>query len=223
MVWGMTDNPVTPELLLNAYASGVFPMADSRDDAEIFWVDPVRRGILPLNDFHVSRSLKKLVKQEKFDVRIDTDFRGVMKACAASADRREGTWISQHIEDLYCELHTHGFTHSVECWNDEKLVGGLYGVSLAGAFFGESMFHTETGASKVALVHLVAQLKAGGFTLLDTQFGTDHLAQFGVIEIAREDYHILLDQALNQATANFNELRQGLSGSTILQLITQTS
>jgi len=219
----MTDNPVTPELLLNAYASGVFPMADSRDDAEIFWVDPVQRGILPLDSFHISRSLRKLVKQEKFDVKIDADFRGVMQACAASADGREDTWISQYIEDLYCELHARGFTHSVECWNGDKLVGGLYGVSLAGAFFGESMFHTETGASKVALVHLVARLKAGGFSLLDTQFGTDHLAQFGVIEVVRGAYHTLLDQALSQADANFNELRQGLSGSTILQLITQTS
>ncbi len=219
----MTDNQVTSELVLNAYASGVFPMADSRDDSEIFWVDPVQRGILPLDGFHISRSLRKLVKQEKFDVRINTAFRSVMQACAASSDGREGTWISQHIEDLYCELHTRGFTHSIECWSGDKLVGGLYGVSLAGGFFGESMFHIETGASKVALVHLVARLKAGGFTLLDTQFGTDHLAQFGVIEIARKAYHTLLDQALDQADADFNELRQGLSGSTILQLITQTS
>jgi len=219
----MTDNQVTPELVLNAYASGVFPMADSRDDTEIFWVNPVQRGILPLDDFHISRSLRKLVKQEKFEVRINTAFRSVMQACAASSIGREGTWISQYIEDIYCDLHARGFTHSIECWRGDKLVGGLYGVSLAGGFFGESMFHTETGASKVALVHLVARLKAGGFTLLDTQFGTDHLAQFGVVEIAREDYHTLLDQALNQADANFNEMRQGLSGSTILQLIIQTS
>ena len=219
----MTDYKVTPELLLNAYASGVFPMAESREDDELFWVDPPERGILPLNLFHIPRSLKKLVKQEKFEVKINTAFRDVVRACAATARNRDGTWISQTIEDLYCDLHTRGFTHSVECWMAGKLVGGLYGVSLAGGFFGESMFHTETGASKVALVHLVARLKAGGFSLLDTQFGTEHLSQFGVTEISREDYHELLDQALNKTDANFLEMRQGLSGSTILQLITQTS
>lgn len=219
----MTDIKVTPELLLNAYASGVFPMADSRDDREMFWVDPTERGILPLNEFHIPRSLKKLVRQEKFEVKVDTAFRDVVRACAATSKDRDGTWISQTIEDLYCELHSRGYTHSVECWRDKKLVGGLYGVSLAGGFFGESMFHIETGASKVALVHLVARLKAGGFILLDTQFGTDHLAQFGVIEVSREDYHNLLDQALDQVDADFLKLRQGLSGSTILQLITQIS
>ncbi len=218
----MTDSKVTPELLLNAYANGIFPMADSRNDAEMFWVDPEQRGILPLDGFHVPRSLKKLIKQEKFDVRIDTAFRDVVRACAAPSDYREGTWISEDIENLYCDLHTHGYTHSVECWRAGKLVGGLYGVSLEGGFFGESMFHTETGASKVALVHLVARLKAGGFTLLDTQFGTGHLAQFGVIEVSREAYRALLDQALRH-DANFQELAPGLSGSTILQLITQTS
>lgn len=219
----MTDYKVTPQLLLNAYASGIFPMADSRDDNELFWVDPPERGILPLNQFHIPRSLKKLVKQEKYEVKINTTFRDVVRACAASAKNRDGTWISQTIENLYCDLHDRGFTHSVECWRAGKLVGGLYGVSLAGGFFGESMFHTETGASKVAFVHLVARLKVGGFSLLDTQFGTEHLAQFGVTEISRGDYHGLLDQALNKAEANFLEMRQGLSGSTILQLITQIS
>ena len=219
----MADLKVTPELLLNAYASGLFPMADSREDEELFWVDPAERGILPLDGFHVPRSLKKLIKQEKFDVRIDTAFRDVVRACAAPTNGRGGTWISQEIEALYCDLHAHGFSHSIECWQGDKLVGGLYGVALAGGFFGESMFHTATGASKVALVHLVARLKAGRFVLLDTQFGTEHLAQFGVIEISREAYHTLLDQALDQPDANFQELAPGLSGSTILQLITQTS
>lgn len=218
----MTDSKVTPEFLLNAYANGIFPMADSRDDAEIFWVDPKQRGILPLDEFHIPRSLGKLVRQEKFDVRIDTAFRQVIRECAATSNDRDGTWISQEIEDLYCDLHSHGFTHSVECWRAGELVGGLYGVSLAGGFFGESMFHNETGASKVALVHLVARLRAGGFTLLDTQFGTDHLAQFGVVEISRDAYHTLLDQALKHE-ANFQKLARGLSGSTILQLITHTS
>lgn len=219
----MTDIKVTPELLLNAYANGVFPMAESRDNDEVFWVDPPERGILPLDQLHVPRSLKKLIKQEKFEVKIDTAFREVMRACAATSTDRDDTWINQTIEDLYCDLHSRGFTHSVECWKDGKLVGGLYGVALAGGFFGESMFHTETGASKVALVHLVARLIVGGFTLLDTQFGTDHLAQFGVIEISRERYHGLLDQALGETDASFQEMRQGLSGSTILQLITQIS
>lgn len=219
----MTDNQVTPELLLNAYANGIFPMADSRDDVELFWVDPTERGILPFKEFHVPRSLKKLVRQEKFDVKINTAFRDVVRACAATSKGRDGTWISQTIEDLYCTLHDYGHTHSVECWKDNKLVGGLYGVSLAGGFFGESMFHTETDASKVALVHLVARLNVGGFTLLDTQFGTEHLAQFGVTEVSRQQYHQLLDNALDKTDADFLKMRQGLSGSTILQSITQTS
>lgn len=219
----MTNNRVTPELLLNAYANGIFPMANSRHDEEIFWVDPTERGILPFNAFHIPKSLKKLVRQEKFDVRINTAFREVMRACAATSKDRDGTWISQTIEDLYCSLHDYGHTHSVECWKDNKLVGGLYGVSLAGGFFGESMFHTETGASKVALVHLVARLVVGGFTLLDTQFGTEHLAQFGVTEVSRQEYHGMLDKALDKTDANFLKMRQGLSGSIILQSITQTS
>jgi len=218
----MTENKVTPQLVLNAYASGIFPMADSRNDPEIFWVDPEQRGILPLDQFHIPRSLRKLVKQEKFDIKIDTAFRDVVRACAATSGERDGTWISREIEDLYCDLHNHGFTHSVECWFEGNLVGGLYGVALASGFFGESMFHTKTGASKVALVHLVARLIAGGFTLLDTQFGTVHLAQFGVIEISRKAYHEQLEAALDH-TANFQKLPVGLSGSTILQLITQTS
>lgn len=219
----MSARDITPELLLNAYASGVFPMADSRDDQDMFWVDPNLRGILPLDNFHIPRSLKKLVRQNRFNVSVNRDFRGVVSRCAAPARGRDNTWISEQIEDLYTDLHRFGFAHSVECWLGGTLVGGLYGVCLAGAFFGESMFHTETGASKVALVHLVARLVKGGFTLLDTQFGTEHLAQFGVIEIPREEYHKRLELALSVENADFHRLEAGLSGDAILQSITQTS
>lgn len=219
----MSDRVITPELLLNAYASGVFPMADSRSDTDLFWVDPNERGILPLNGFHIPRSLKKLVRQDKYSITIDQSFKDVVAACAAPAHARQNTWISNRIEELYTNLHRLGFAHSVECRLEGKLVGGLYGVSLAGGFFGESMFHTETGASKVALVHLVARLIEGGYSLLDTQFGTDHLAQFGVIEIPREDYHRQLDAALQVENADFYRLPPDASGSAVLQLITQTS
>ncbi len=219
----MSTSEITPDLLLNAYASGIFPMADSRSDRDIFWVDPIERGVLPLDSFHIPKSLRKLVRQDKFTVSINTAFRDVVVACAAPAAGRNNTWISETIEALYTDLHQRGFAHSVECWLDNKLVGGLYGVSLAGAFFGESMFHVETGASKVALVHLVARLNAGGFTLLDTQFGTAHLAQFGVIEEPRDAYHQRLNKALAVMDTDFYRLDTGLSGDVILQLITQTS
>ena len=219
----MSERVITPELLLNAYASGVFPMADSRSDADLFWVDPNERGILPLNDFHAPRSLKKLVRQDKFNVTVNRSFKEVVAACAAPARGRENTWISNRIEELYTTLHQLGFAHSVECHIDGELVGGLYGVCLAGAFFGESMFHTETGASKVALVHLVARLINGGYSLLDTQFGTEHLSRFGVIEISREEYHQKLDTALQIEDADFYRLPSDTSGSAVLQLITQTS
>ncbi|TNE62036.1 MAG: leucyl/phenylalanyl-tRNA--protein transferase [Alphaproteobacteria bacterium] len=219
----MPHDVITPNLLLQAYAAGVFPMAESRDDAELFWVDPDERGILPLQHFHMPKSLAKVVRQDRFEVRVDTAFRRVMQACARPARGRETTWISERIEALYTDLHARGFAHSVECWLDGRLAGGLYGVSMAGAFFGESMFHRETDASKVALVHLVARLKAGGFSLLDTQFVTDHLKQFGAREIPRKEYHARLRDALNQITANFYSLGDVSSGSTVLQLITQTS
>lgn len=219
----MSDRKITPELLLNAYASGIFPMADSREDNELFWVDPPERGILPLDEFHIPRSLRKLVRQDRFTVTADKCFKDVVRACAAPADGRQNTWISEQIEDLYADLHAHGFAHSVECWSKGRLVGGLYGVSLAGAFFGESMFHLETGASKVALVHLVARLTHGSYQLLDTQFGTEHLAQFGVMEIPRQEYHRRLDAALRVTDADFHRLSSGLSGNSILQLTTQTS
>jgi leucyl/phenylalanyl-tRNA---protein transferase len=189
--------PLTPDLLLRAYASGVFPMAERRHASDVFWVEPKARGVMPIAGFHVPRSLAKVIKREPFQVRVDTAFRRVMEACAESRDGREETWINDQILDGYTALHRAGFAHSVECWQGEQLVGGLYGVSLRGAFFGESMFSRMTDASKVALVYLVARLKAGGYRLLDTQFLTDHLARFGTQEVSRRDYKRLLDAALD--------------------------
>lgn len=213
---------LTPELLLRAYACGLFPMADSRESPEVFWVDPQQRGIFPLEHFHVPRRLRKTVRQNRFEVRIDTAFHDVMKKCAAPAKGRDGTWINEEILDIYGRLFALGAAHSVECWRDGHLVGGLYGVSLAGGFFGESMFHLETDASKVAVVHLVARLRIGGYRLLDTQFLTDHLAQFGAIEIPRKAYHELLRDALG-THAEFYRLPEGADGASVLQAITQTS
>ena len=189
----MTTGPISPELLVYAYSTGVFPMAEHREDASVKWYEPKIRGILPLDGFHVSHSLARVIRKGIFDVRTDTAFREVMLNCAD----REETWINDQIVDAYCKLFDLGLAHSVESWKDDKLVGGLYGVSLGGAFFGESMFSKETNASKVALCALVDRLKAGGYTLLDTQFLTSHLASFGGIEIMQEDYLILLDQALD--------------------------
>lgn len=219
----MTELEITPELLLNAYASGIFPMADSRNDSELFWVDPEERGVLPLDGLHVSRSLKKAIRRSTLSVRLNSAFRDVMQACAKSAKNRENTWISNRIEELYTELNRLGFAHSVECWKDDELVGGLYGVCINGAFFGESMFHTVTNASKIALVYLVARLNAGGFTLLDTQFGTDHLRTLGVLEVPKSEYHKQLNAALHVRGAQFYKLPDDASVDTVLQLSTQTS
>ena len=182
--------------LLDCYARGVFPMADAREDARVFLIDPERRGVLPLSGFHVSRRLARTVRAEPFEVRVDTAFHDVILACAASGPGRTQTWINRPIERLYVQLHHAGRAHSVECWQDGELVGGLYGVSLQGAFFGESMFSRRRDASKVALVHLVGRLIAGGYVLLDAQFMTDHLRQFGALEIARAEYHRRLRAAL---------------------------
>ncbi|WP_262691772.1 leucyl/phenylalanyl-tRNA--protein transferase [Kordiimonas aestuarii] len=219
----MPHDSISPNLLLQAYSAGVFPMADGRADDELFWVDPEERGIIPLDNFHVSQSLAKKIRKNPFEVRVDTAFRDVVRACSKPARGRETTWISERIEALYAELHSKSFAHSVECWQDGDLVGGLYGVSLAGAFFGESMFHTVTDASKVALAYLVARLRVGGYSLLDTQFSTSHLAQFGTIEIPRVEYHARLRAALGLHLANFQRLPSLLTGDDILQLITQTS
>ena len=187
---------LTPDILLEAYAAGIFPMAESADDPELFWVDPTRRGILPLDAFHVPRRLKRVLRRTGFAVRVDTAFAAVMRGCAEASETRPSTWINDEIIRLYTALFARGAAHSVECWHEGELVGGLYGVSLGAAFFGESMFSRVTDASKVALVHLVARLRAGGYRLLDTQFVTPHLAQFGAVEISRARYHRLLAEAL---------------------------
>uniref|UniRef100_UPI003982F341 leucyl/phenylalanyl-tRNA--protein transferase n=1 Tax=Phenylobacterium sp. TaxID=1871053 RepID=UPI003982F341 len=198
-------NTFGPAELLDCYARGVFPMADARDDDAVFLIDPERRGVIPLADFHLSKRLARTVRGDPFDVRIDTAFSQVVTACAASRPGRIETWINRPIESLYADLFEIGHAHSVECWLGGEMVGGLYGVSLAGAFFGESMFSTRTDASKVALVHLVARLIAGGFVLLDAQFMTEHLAQFGAEEISRADYRRRLGKALG-ANGDFQRL-----------------
>jgi leucyl/phenylalanyl-tRNA---protein transferase len=207
--------------LLSCYARGVFPMADAREDERVFLIDPERRGVIPLNGLHVSRRLARTVRAEPFEIRTDTAFRSVVQACAASGPGRVETWINHPIEDLYVRLHDLGFAHSVECWLEGELVGGLYGVSLQGAFFGESMFSRRRDASKVALIHLVARLLAGGYRLLDAQFMTQHLTQFGAIEISRLDYHRRLAQALS-ADADFQRA-VAMGGAAALQVISQAS
>jgi leucyl/phenylalanyl-tRNA---protein transferase len=187
---------LTPEILLEAYAAGIFPMAETAEDPELFWVDPTRRGVIPLDAFHVPRRLARLVRQNRFAVRCDTAFEAIMRGCGESSEKRPNTWINREILRLYVGLFARDAAHSVECWLDGELVGGLYGVSLGGAFFGESMFSRVTDASKVAFVHLAARLRLGGYRLLDTQFLTPHLAQFGGIEISRARYHRSLAEAL---------------------------
>lgn len=179
---------ITPELLLGAYAQGVFPMAERRNDPALYWLSPESRGIVPLDNFHVPRRLARTVRSDRLRVTVDTAFDEVIGACAAPAPGREESWINAEIMALYCELHRRKSAHSLEAWHDDTLVGGLYGVSLGAAFFGESMFSRERDASKISLVHLVARLIAGGYELLDAQFLTEHLAQFGAIAIPRPDY-----------------------------------
>jgi leucyl/phenylalanyl-tRNA--protein transferase len=191
-----TPTPLTAELLLKIYASGIFPMADDANDPTLFWVDPEERGILPLDTFYVSRRLQRTLSHTPFDMRLDTAFDEVVAACAAPRLDRPTTWINSEILRLVSELHRMGPAHSVECWRAGELVGGLYGIALGGAFFGESMFSRATDASKIALCHLVARLRHGGYTLLDTQFVTEHLERFGVVEIPRADYHARLKAAL---------------------------
>ena len=187
---------LTPELLLAAYARGRFPMAGDRDDPNVHWIEPLRRGVLPLDGFHVPRSLRKLVRKGTFELRVDADFAAVINACAEPTSERPRTWLNDALIDLYTELHRRGHAHSVETWREGRLVGGLYGLKLGAAFFGESMFSRERDASKVALVELVARLRAGGFRLLDTQFVTEHLTRFGAVEITRGEYRRRLAAAL---------------------------
>jgi leucyl/phenylalanyl-tRNA---protein transferase len=199
------SSDITPEVLLRAYACGIFPMAESADDPTLFWVEPEMRGVIPLRGFHISSRLARTVRSDTFTVTIDTVFKAVIAGCAAPQPGRDDTWINKRIRDLYTGLHDLGHAHSVEVWQNDLLVGGLYGVSLGRAFFGESMFHTTRDASKVALVHLVARLIAGGFKLLDTQYVTEHLRSFGAVEIPRRRYSVLLDQAIS-GSAEFAKL-----------------
>ena len=198
---------LTPELILNAYAQGIFPMAESREDDALFWLDPDLRGILPLDGFHISRSLRKTILREPYQIKIDSYFAGVVEGCA----ERKETWINAPIFSIYMDLFHAGHAHSVEVWDDDELVGGVYGVTLKGAFFGESMFSRRRNASKIALVYLVSRLNAGGFKLLDTQFLTPHLASLGGIEIPRSNYRRALRDALS-AEANFLQQPLTVSG-----------
>ena len=208
---------ITTEMVLRAYSIGIFPMAETADDPSIHWIEPKRRGIIPLDGLHVSRSLAKLIRSDRFQVAIDTDFQSVIEACATT---HGSTWINLPIRSLFSELFEKGHVHSVEVYEKNQLVGGLYGLALGGAFFGESMFHTVTNASKVALVHLVARLNAGGYCLLDTQFLTPHLATLGAIEIDRLEYKSLLANALS-VTAEFplRSEREPISGEVVLKQI----
>jgi leucyl/phenylalanyl-tRNA---protein transferase len=191
--------PIDLDLLMRAYANGIFPMSDARDDPDTFWIEPEQRAILPLEGFRLSKSLAKTIRQERFVVTADRVFAQVIATCAESRDDRRDTWINPDIEDAFCDLHRMGHAHSVECWLDGNLVGGLYGMAMGRAFFGESMFSRATDASKVALAWLVARMKVGGFELLDCQFMTDHLSSLGAIEISQDDYLVRLEAALGLA------------------------
>jgi leucyl/phenylalanyl-tRNA--protein transferase len=207
-------------MLLRAYACGIFPMAESVDDPTLFWVEPEQRGIIPLGGFRISSRLARTVRSDAFTVSVDTAFKAVIDGCAAPQPGRDDTWINKRIRDLYTGLYHIGHCHSVEVWQDGELAGGLYGVNLGRAFFGESMFHRARDASKVALVHLVARLIAGGFVLLDTQFVTEHLRTFGATEVSRRRYRALLDKAL-AGVADFAKLPtdRSSSGAEVLAII----
>lgn len=213
---------IEPEALLGCYRAGIYPMAESRHSDRVFLVDPAHRGILPLDGFRVPSRLARTIRSDRFDVRIDQDFRAIMRACAeATPDRRE-TWINDDILAVYAELHDRGFAHSVECRQGDALVGGLYGVSLGAAFFGESMFSRVADASKVALVHLVGRLIVGGYQLLDTQDYTDHIAQFGALRVTRAEFRKRLTRALKGA-GDFFKLPEEVTGAQLLQSMAQTS
>lgn len=213
---------IGPDVLLKAYALGVFPMAEDRDDPTLYWMDPDHRGVMPLDGFCVPRRLARTVRCDQFEIRIDHDFDAVIHACAAPAQGRRSTWINDRIVALYTALFEQGHAHTVEAWCDDKLAGGLYGVSLGAAFFGESMFTRQRDASKVALIHLVARLIVGGFELLDTQYNTPHLAQFGALEVTRAEYRRRLRRALAKQ-GDFYSLPTDCSGALAMQSISQTS
>jgi leucyl/phenylalanyl-tRNA--protein transferase len=202
---------LTPELIIRAYQAGIFPMAEDAASDDVFWVSPQMRGIIPLDGFHVSRSLRKTLRTHPWQVRIDTDFAGVIEGCSSAGTDRDSTWINPAIRRIYGQLFERGFCHTVEVWDGGALVGGLYGLSIGAAFFGESMFHRVTDASKVAMAHLIERLRAGGYQLLDTQFVTEHLRTLGGIEIPREDYEVRLAQALEH-TADFRAFDRLVDG-----------
>ena len=187
---------ITPQVLLKAYACGIFPMAESAEDNALYWIEPERRGILPLDEVHIPKSLARTIRRGGFEVKVDNDFEAVIEGCAAPRAGRRSTWINDRIRGLYRELFTLGHCHTVEIWQYGELMGGLYGVHLGRAFFGESMFSKARDASKIALVYLIARLKYGGFTLLDTQFVTGHLARFGAVEVSRQEFQRLLEESL---------------------------
>jgi len=209
---------ITPQVLLKAYTCGIFPMAESADDPALYWIEPQHRGILPLDAIHVPRRLKRTLRTTPLAVCIDTDIERVIEGCAASRPGRRSTWINERIRALYCDLFDLGHCHTVEIWDGPELVGGLYGVALNGAFFGESMFSYARDASKIALLHLAARLAYGGFKLLDTQFVTDHLRQFGTVELNREEFHRLLEKALD-VQADFSRLPRNASAETVLAVL----
>lgn len=213
---------ITTDILLRAYSIGLFPMAESAEDKNLFWVDPEMRGIFPLDSMIISKSLAKVIRADQFEVRIDYDFDAVIEACAASSEGRDKTWINSRIRSLYRQLFDLGYVHTVETWKDGVPVGGLYGVHLGAAFFGESMFHRETDASKVALMHLAARLRHGGFKLLDAQFVTPHLATLGAIELPKEKYHRLLSETLSQHADYFVWPKEmHVPGAEVLAILTR--
>ena len=213
---------ITPQVLLKAYACGIFPMAESADDPQLYWIEPQARGILPLDRIDVPRRLQRTIRQRPYEIRIDSNFDAVIEGCAASRPGRRSTWINDRIRHLYRELHRLGYCHTVEAWDGSRLVGGLYGVALGGAFFGESMYSEARDASKIGLIYLCARLICGGFRMLDTQFVTDHLRQFGTIEVDKAEFHRQLEAAL-KAEGDFFRMEQSPSPARVLEIVDAAS
>ena len=208
---------ITPQVLLKAYCVGIFPMAESAEDSALYWIEPEERGVIPLDGLRISHSLRKRVRQRPFDIRIDTAFSEVIGSCAEKRQERKTTWINSRIRALYTQLHKMGCCHTIECWQEETLAGGLYGVRIGAAFFGESMFSRATDASKIALVHLVARLNAGGYRLLDAQFMNPHLARLGALPVGKAEYHAMLESALEHE-ADFFHFKDDRDPETVLAL-----